>query len=126
MKYNVNGKDFDNMKDFERELKLSESQEKTKEKLNDNKVSLVNEFFSIENNSELHPDRYGGDSIYECKKVWEAWTNEKNDGYEETVKNTLIKYLSRFGKKDEKLKEAEKIFNYAKFLLEYEIKKSEK
>lgn len=76
------------------------------------------------NNDEMHPERYGGDSVYECKKVCKAWTKPGEDGYEGWLKNTIIKYCSRFGAKDEKLKEAKKILNYAQFLCEYEEEKS--
>lgn len=71
-------------------------------------------------NDELHPDRYGGDSFYETKKVAEKWhTPEQYEGW---ILITLEKYLSRFGKKDDKVKEAKKILNYAQFLLEFEEK----
>lgn len=78
-------------------------------------------------NEELHPERYGGDTPYECKKVLEEWyaNNDNINGYEGFLLSTIIKYCSRFGKKDEKLKEAKKIEVYAKFLREFEdLKKS--
>ena len=75
-------------------------------------------------NEEMHPDRYGGDSIYEAKKVMEAWSTPSE--YRGWIKNTLIKYLSRYGKKDDYLKEAKKILNYAQFLVDFEEKQVNK
>ena len=71
-------------------------------------------------NPELHPDRYGGDDIYETKKVAEHWHSE--DMYRGWLVITIEKYCSRYGKKDDKLKEAYKIANYGKFLVEFEEK----
>lgn len=71
-------------------------------------------------NPELHPDRYGGDDIYETKKVAEHWHTE--DMYRGWLVITIEKYCSRYGKKDDKLKEAYKIANYGKFLVEFEEK----
>lgn len=77
-----------------------------------------------ENNEELHPNRYGGDTPFECKKVLESWLsdNANIDGYEAWLLGTIIKYCNRFGKKDDKLKEAKKIEVYAGFLREFEEK----
>lgn len=74
-------------------------------------------------NSELHPDRYGGESVYECKKVLENWLSE--EAYEGWLIGNIIKYLSRFGKKDPKIQEAKKIEAYAQFLREFEEKQNE-
>lgn len=71
-------------------------------------------------NPELHPDRYGGDDIYETKKVAEHWHSE--DMYRGWLVITIEKYCSRYGKKDDRLKEAYKIANYGKFLVEFEEK----
>ena len=71
-------------------------------------------------NPELHPDRYGGDDIYETKKVAEHWHSEEM--YRGWLVITIEKYCSRYGKKDDKLKEAYKIANYGKFLVEFEEK----
>lgn len=71
-------------------------------------------------NPELHPERYGGDAVYETKKVAEHWHNV--DMYRGWLLITIEKYCSRYGKKDEPLKEAYKIANYAKFLVELEEK----
>lgn len=82
----------------------------------------------IENkNEELHPDRYGGDTPYECKKVLEEWyaDNSNVNSYEGFLLGTIIKYCNRFGKKDDKLKEAKKIEVYAKFLREFEEKEKD-
>lgn len=73
-----------------------------------------------ESNQELHPERYGGDTPYECKKVLEQWLTP--DEYRGWIKGNIIKYLSRYGKKDDLLKEALKIENYSKFLREFEEK----
>ena len=73
-------------------------------------------------NPELHPDRYGGDDIYETKKVAEHWHSEEM--YRGWLVITIEKYCSRYGKKDDKLKEAYKIANYGKFLVEFEEKVS--
>ena len=63
MKYNVNGKDCDNMKDFECELKLSESQERISTVLNKMKEVLLykNQKYG---DSALHPNNvfFKGDS----------------------------------------------------------------
>ena len=73
-----------------------------------------------ETNPELHPERYGGDSVYETKKVAEAWhTPEEYRGW---LLITIEKYCSRYGKKDSRLQEARKIETYAKFLREFEEK----
>lgn len=69
-------------------------------------------------NPEMHPDRYGGDTVYETKKVAENWHTE--DEYRGWLLITIEKYCSRYGKKDSRLKEAQKISNYAKFLVEFE------
>ena len=71
-------------------------------------------------NPELHPERYGGDDIYETEKVAEHWHSE--DMYRGWLVITIEKYCSRYGKKDDKLKEAYKIANYGKFLVEFEEK----
>lgn len=74
----------------------------------------------MKENPELHPDRYGGDDIYETKKVAEHWHSE--DMYRGWLVITIEKYCSRYGKKDDRLKEAYKIANYGKFLVEFEEK----
>lgn len=77
----------------------------------------------MKKNPELHPDRYGGDDIYETKKVAEAWhTPEEYRGW---LLITIEKYCSRYGKKDSRLQEARKIEVYAKFLREFEEKLEE-
>jgi hypothetical protein len=40
-----------------------------------------------------HPSHYGGDTVYECVKVIEAWGLDFNLG-------NAVKYISRAGKKD--------------------------
>lgn len=60
-----------------------------------------------------HPEHYGGaENIYEAIKVINAW----NLGFE--LGNTL-KYISRAGKKENKIEDLEK----AKWYLEHEINK---
>lgn len=81
---------------------------------------LEKAYTSVKENKELHPDRYGGDTPYECKKVLEEWLTV--DEYRGWLKGTILKYLSRYGKKDDKLQEAVKIKNYADFLFEFESK----
>lgn len=71
-------------------------------------------------NPELHPDRYGGDDIYETKKVAEHWHSAEM--YRGWLVITIEKYCSRYGKKDDRLKEAYKIANYGRFLVEFEEK----
>lgn len=71
-------------------------------------------------NPELHPDRYGGDNIYETKKVAEHW--HSTEMYRGWLIITIEKYCSRYGKKDDCLKEAYKIANYGRFLVEFEEK----
>lgn len=53
-----------------------------------------------------HPERYGGDTEYECIKVLKAWLNA--DEYRGFLKGNAIKYICRLGKKDEAVKEIEK------------------
>lgn len=43
----------------------------------------------------VHPDRYGGDSIYETVKTWEDW----GIAWDAYLANCL-KYITRFGKKE--------------------------
>ena len=74
----------------------------------------------MKENPELHPDRYGGDDIYETKKVAEHWHSAEM--YRGWLVITIEKYCSRYGKKDDRLKEAYKIANYGRFLVEFEEK----
>lgn len=74
-------------------------------------------------NPELHPSRYGGDDVYETKKVAEHW--HRADFYRGWLLITLEKYCSRYGKKDSYLQEARKIAAYSQFLLEFEEKLAE-
>ena len=53
-----------------------------------------------------HPQRYGGDTTYECIKVLKAWmSNEEFNGF---CKGNVLKYLSRAGKKDDLIQEYKK------------------
>ena len=47
-----------------------------------------------------HPERYGGDSVYECIKVLKAWLSE--EVYRGFLQGNAIKYLCRLGKKRRK------------------------
>lgn len=63
-----------------------------------------------------HPSHYGGDVPYETIKVLEAWmTPEQFTGF---CRGNTIKYLSRAGKKGDRLTDLQK----AQFYLDYEIK----
>lgn len=42
-----------------------------------------------------HPAHYGGDTVYECIKVMEAWGLDKD-----FMLGSVLKYISRAGKKD--------------------------
>lgn len=61
-----------------------------------------------------HPERYGGDTPYECIKVLKAWLSP--DEFRGFLKGNAIKYLCRIGKKDEPAKEAAKAEWYVKEL----------
>ena len=65
-----------------------------------------------------HPERYGGDTEYECIKVLKAWLSE--DEYKGFLKGNAIKYLCRLGKKDSNLSELEKAKWYIEKLMESE------
>ena len=70
-------------------------------------------------NQVEHPEHYGGaDNPYEAIKVIEAWDLNFNLG------NT-VKYLSRFGKKQNKENELTQDLKKAKWYLEREIEKIE-
>lgn len=61
-----------------------------------------------------HPERYGGDTAYECIKVLKSWLSP--DEYRGFLKGNAIKYLCRIGKKDEPSQEAAKAGWYVKEL----------
>lgn len=112
----------DTLEDIEKEEERLSKIDNFESKLKgaENKMKEIEEKVGEVINEELHPDRYGGDTVYETKKVAESWhTPEQYEGW---ILITLEKYLSRFGKKDDKVKEAKKILNYAQFLLEFEEK----
>lgn len=71
-----------------------------------------------------HPDRYGGDTTYECVKVLEAWMPLEQ--YKGFLRGNAIKYLCRVGKKDETVQELKKAQWYLNKLIEKEIKENEK
>lgn len=81
-----------------------EKEVKTKENVEIGKSEVINTNNEIKNNEELHPERYGGDTPYECKKVLEEWfkDNPNINGYESWLIGTLIKYCNRFGKKEDR------------------------
>lgn len=63
-----------------------------------------------------HPERYGGDTTYECIKVLSAWlSKEELKGF---LKGNAIKYLCRVGKKDETVQELNKAKWYIDKLIE--------
>lgn len=112
----------DTLEDIEEERLSKIDNFENKLKGTEEKMKEIEEKVSEISNNELHPDRYGGDTPYETKKVAEKWhTSEQYEGW---ILITLEKYLSRFGKKDDKIKEAKKILNYAQFLLEFEEKQA--
>lgn len=78
------------------------------------------------NKSEInHPERYGGDTPYECIKVLDAWLC--NDEYKGFLRGNCLKYLCRLGKKDEEVKELKKAKWYLEKLIEtYEKEKISK
>lgn len=63
-----------------------------------------------------HPERYGGDTTYECIKVLKAWMSKEE--YEGFLKGNAIKYICRCGKKDEEIQELEKAKWYLEKLIE--------
>lgn len=67
-----------------------------------------------------HPERYGGDTTYECIKVLEAWLPPEQ--YKGFLRGNALKYLCRVGKKDETVQELKK----SKWYLEKLIEKEEK
>lgn len=67
-----------------------------------------------------HPARYNGDSVYECIKVMRAWSTPEE--YRGFLKNTIIKYLCRLGKKDNNVQELKKARWYLDKLIEEESK----
>lgn len=67
-----------------------------------------------------HPPHYGGDEVYECIKVLEAWLSpEQLRGF--LIGNT-IKYLCRAGKKGDILEDLRKSFWCLNYLIEKEMK----
>lgn len=68
-----------------------------------------------------HPARYGGDSIYECIKVLEAWL--PGEQYKGFLRGNALKYLCRVGKKDEVVQELKKARWYVDKLIEKEEQK---
>jgi hypothetical protein len=65
-----------------------------------------------------HPERYGGDTTYECIKVLEAWMPEEQ--YKGFLRGNAIKYLCRVGKKDETVQELKKARFYLDKYIEFE------
>lgn len=70
-----------------------------------------------------HPERYGGDTTYECIKVLESWLSPEE--YKGFLKGNAIKYLCRAGKKDEIVQELKKANWYINKLIEKESKEKE-
>lgn len=67
-----------------------------------------------------HPERYGGDTTYECIKVLKAWLSLEQ--YKGFLRGNTIKYLCRVGKKDETVQELKKAKWYLERLIEEEEK----
>jgi hypothetical protein len=65
-----------------------------------------------------HPERYGGDTTYECIKVLEAWLPEEQ--YKGFLRGNALKYLCRVGKKDEVVQELKKARFYLDKYIEFE------
>ena len=65
-----------------------------------------------------HPERYGGDTTYECIKVLKAWVSPEE--YKGFLRCNAIKYLCRVGKKDESVQELKKASWYLDKLIEFE------
>ena len=63
-----------------------------------------------------HPERYGGDTTYECIKVLRAWVSDEE--YKGFLRCNAIKYLCRAGKKDEIVQELKKSVWYINKLIE--------
>lgn len=63
-----------------------------------------------------HPERYGGDTPYECIKVLKAWLSKEE--YEVFLRGNAIKYICRLGKKDQKAQELKKAKWYIEKLIE--------
>lgn len=63
-----------------------------------------------------HPERYGGNTTYECIKVLDAWLGE--DEYRGFLRGNCLKYLCRLGKKDEEAQELAKAKWYLEKLIE--------
>ena len=70
-----------------------------------------------------HPERYGGDTVYECIKVLEAQLPpEKYKGF---LRGNALKYLCRVGKKDNTAQELKKAEWYLNKLIEKELQENE-
>lgn len=65
-----------------------------------------------------HPERYGGDTTYECIKVLEAWLPPEQ--YKGFLRGNALKYLCRVGKKDETAQELKKARFYLDKYIEFE------
>lgn len=63
-----------------------------------------------------HPQRYGGDTVYECIKVLKAWFPEEE--YRGFLRCNAVKYLCRAGKKDDAIKDLKKAEWYVHKLIE--------
>ena len=64
-----------------------------------------------------HPQHYGGDTTYECRKVLKAWlTPEEYKGW---LKGDAIKYICRLGKKGPPAEDAAKARFYINDLVNF-------
>lgn len=92
--------------------------------LNDVEIGSISELLNfcnpqtrIEQKEEVnHPERYGGDTTYECIKVLKAWVSDEE--YKGFLRCNAIKYLCRAGKKDGIVQELKKSVWYINKLIE--------
>lgn len=70
-----------------------------------------------------HPERYGGDTVYECIKVLEAWLPPEQ--YKGFLRGNALKYLCRVGKKDNSVQELQKAGWYLNKLIKKELQENE-
>lgn len=86
---------------------------------NDESIRIENNLKEIESDKKVidHPQRYGGDTEYECIKVLEHWFNE--DQFKGFCIGNCLKYLCRLGKKDDELQELKKASWYLNHYVEH-------
>lgn len=80
-------------------------------------ISINNDIKESDRSVINHPNRYGGDTEYECIKVLEHWLSEEQ--FKGFCIGNAIKYLCRLGKKDEEVQELKKASWYINRTIEY-------